>query len=297
MKRISASIIITILVFAFNTAYVQAQISKFGVSREKPAATDSSKPDIGQKKEELMNTKIENFKDRAIKEIERRIDSLTNAIDRISEAKRLTDAQKSLLASDIQSEVSSLTELSKKIETETNIEILRQDVKSIVTSYRIYLLYLPQIRIIVAANGILNAADKMSELATKLESRIKENQGKDVVTGGVDSLESILADMRAKIEDAKTQANNAINIVSQLKPTEYPGNKTELQKAKEMLRLAHKDLKEARQDAQKIIVELKKVNKDIKGNPFVTTPVIMTPEIVISPTTAQGSIPNTQVTE
>lgn len=218
----------------------------------------------GEKKETILNTKIENLKTRGSNEITRRITSLTNIINKISTIKKLTESQKTSLTSNIQAEIESLKALNTKIQADTDIDTLRTDIKSIVTSYRIYLLYLPQTQIIIAADGILNAADKIGELATKLQTRINEAKGAGKDTG---SLETTLADMQAKIADAKIQANNAIDEVSQLKPTEYPGNKPSLQSARTKLKDAIKDLNIARQDAQKIIVDLKKLNKNIKLTP------------------------------
>ncbi len=213
----------------------------------------------GEIRETILNTKVENLKNRASNEITRRIASLTHVINKISAIKRLTQIQKDSLTNNIQAEIENLKLLNTKIQADTDIETLREDVKSIVTSYRIYLLYLPQTQIIIAADKLLNTADTFTELVVKLQSRIDvaKSKGEDV-----SSLETTLADMQAKIADAKTQANNAINAVSILKPTDYPGNKPELQSARTMLQAAHKDLITAKQDAQKIIVELRKMNKN-----------------------------------
>jgi hypothetical protein len=208
--------------------------------------------------------KTDNFKQRASNEITRRITSLTNIINKISAIKRLTQSQKDSLTNGIQAEIASLTTLSTKIQTNTDLATLRTDVKSIVTSYRIYLLYLPQTQIIIAADKLLTTADTLTELAAKLQSRLTEAKGKGE---DVASLETALVDMQAKITDAKTQANAAINAVAILKPTDYPGNKPELQKARALLQTAHKDLITARQDAQKIVVGLKKSDKNITLTP------------------------------
>lgn len=212
----------------------------------------------------LANTKTDDFKQRASNEITRRITSLTHVINKISALKRLTDSQKAALTNDIQAEITSLTALNTKIQADTDIVTLRTDVKSIVTSYRIYLLYLPQTQIIIAADKLLNTTDMLNELVTKLQSRINEakSKGEDV-----SSLETTLAGIQTKIADAKTQANNAINAVSILKPTDFPGNKPELQNARTMLQTAHKDLITVKQEAQKIIVELKKLNKNLDVKP------------------------------
>lgn len=222
---------------------------------------------IPTKKQTLATTGTDNLKQRASNEITRRITSLTNVISKITAIKRLTDSQKAPLINGIQAEIESLKVLNTKIQADTDLTTLRTDIKSIVNSYRIYLLYLPQTQIIIAADKLLNTADTLTELAAKLQSRIDETKGKGE---DVSSLETTLTDMQTKIADAKTQANNAINAVSALQPTGYPGNKTSLQSARSMLQAALKDLQSIRQDTQKIIVVLRKLGKNVVASPAIT---------------------------
>ncbi len=263
------SIILTTitLLFAININSVSALMQIQTGNKSGPPiriASESGKDGPKEIKEKIANTATERLKQKASNEITRRITSLIRVNNRISEIKRLTESQKSSLINDIQSEITNLTELNKKTQPETELETLRTDVKSIVSSHRTYLLFLPKTQIIIAANAILNAADKINEFSAKLQTKINEAKSKGEDTT---SMETALADMQAKTTDAKTQANNAINTVSALQPTDYPGNKPQLQSARTMLQAAHKDLITAKQDAQKIIVELKKLNKNLEVKP------------------------------
>lgn len=205
----------------------------------------------------VVETRVTNLKVRADREINRRVSSLTSLISKVSQIKRLTDAQKSSLTTQIQAEITSLLSLKAKIDTDTDPTILKTDVQSIVKSYRVYLLYLPQIHIFGAADSILNLATSMSTLASKLQFRINTAQ-----TAGqnVSNLVAYLTDMQAKIADAQTQANAAITLVTPLTPDGYPGNKTQLLAALKDLQTARLDLVAARQDGQKIIQGLKAIN-------------------------------------
>lgn len=291
MKKISTFITITGLLLTLSTMPAFAQnITGNRVYLPKNVASKSGDKTKEPRKDTIINTKTENLKNRASNEITRRITTLTHVISKISAIKRLTESQKNSLTSDIQAEIESLKLLNTKIQADTDIETLRTDVKSIVTSYRIYLLYLPQTQIIIAADALLKTSDTITQLVAKLQTRITEdkNAGKDT-----SSLEKILADMQTKIEDAKTQANNAINTVSQLKPTDYPGNKPSLQEARTMLHTGLKDLQTVRQDTQKIITDLRKANKNTTGTPSNTTT-----ESEITPTsTTPASASNTQSIE
>lgn len=304
MKKIFTFTTIIGLLLAVNVvpAFAETPIEN-KIKLPRITASESGEKIGEQIKETVANKVLENLKKRANEEINRRITSLTKLINKISEIKRLTESQKASLTSSLQAEIDSLKLLNTKIQSDTDIATLRKDVKSIVDSYRIYLLVMPQTQIIIAADKLLNTADILTQFAAKLQTRISEtkNAGKDTTV-----LEATLADMMAKIADAKTQANNAINEVSTLQPTGYPENKTSLQDARTMLQAALKDLIIARQDAQKIVVALRKPNKDITGSPDINitlkpdkhltgSPTLKTPEI--SPTHVPGTTSNAQPAE
>lgn len=198
------------------------------------------------------------LQERASKELTRRINSLNELLTRISEFKKISDAQKASLISQVQAQITSLTTLQAKIAADTDPTTLKTDVQSIIQSYRIYALFMPKIQIIGAADRVLNIADEMSSQAATLQTKIAADQsaGKNV-----SDLQSLLSDLNAKIADAKTQAQSAIDTVTPLTPDGFPGNKTQLQNARQMITTAVKDLDTARQDGRKIIVGLLKFGK------------------------------------
>ncbi len=196
--------------------------------------------------EKKTENTLENLKKRAIKEIDRRVESLKQLIDKINAVKRLSAEKKSSMVSGVTTEITNLIALREKINADTDVETLRTDVKSIVTSYRVYALYVPKIYIIVNAEKILETADALSQLADKLE--IKD----------ASSFQNQLKGMKESIADAKIKAQQAIDIVTPLAPEGFPANKTELQKAREQLRLAHQDLVSARHSAKEIMQGLHK---------------------------------------
>jgi len=203
--------------------------------------------------------KIAHLQARANKEIDRRVNSLQNKlIPRIKNMKRLTADQKSSLTSQVQTEITSLNNLKTKIAGDTDLATLKADVRSIVTSYRVFALFIPQISLLSAADRTLTITDKINTLATKLQTRMQtaQNKGNDV-----SSLQTKLTDMQNKISDAKTQANNIINAVIPLTPGGYPGNTSTLQSARTMLQTAHQDVVTARQDAKVIIQGLRAFGK------------------------------------
>lgn len=237
-----------LLTFTIVASPALARTPLFAQARNSTAAAE--------RQQAKLDAQSDNLKNRATNEINRRIDSLNKLLTRISEFKKLSTTQKSTLTTQVQAQITALNTLLAKINADTDTATLKADVKSIVDSYRIYALFMPQIQILGAADRVLTIIDEMTTHATTLGTKITaaKTAGKDVT-----DLETLLTDMNAKIADAKTQAQAAIDAVTPLTPAGFPGNKTTLQSARQMVEAAVKDLNMARQDARKIIVGLTKL--------------------------------------
>lgn len=220
-----------------------------------------------QNKETIIDNKTANLKERAAKEIERRLTSLNKLIEKINGLKKITDTQKSSFVSQIQTEITNLNALKTKIDADTDLVTLKTDVQSIIKSYRIYALFMPKINILTAADELDNLSEKLSTIAAKLETRIDEAKAKGT---DVTTLSSLLTDMKSKISNAQTQAQNSRNAVLPLTPGGYPGNVIILKTARTMLLTGRKDLQTARKDANTVIQGLKALNK-ISPTPIVAT--------------------------
>lgn len=230
-------------------------------------ATDTANPSvtkaIGAKQLERQNQLVAALKEKAIKEIDRRITSLNAVLTRLNSMKKLSTDNKTSLTTQVQSQINNLMALKTKIEADTDITTLKADVKSIVDSYRIYALFIPKVHIIASSDVMLDTVDKFNTLYSKLQIRIEQAKaaGKNVT-----SLETALTDMKVKVDDARTQAQGAQNLVASLKVEEYPGNKTELQKARTMLKTGQQDLVVARKDARTIVQSLKQMKIENSDN-------------------------------
>ncbi len=190
----------------------------------------------------------------ADKEIDRRVAVLNKLVTKLGVLKGVTDAQKATLTAQVQAEIANLTALKAKIDADTDLATLKADKKSIVDSYRVFLLFVPQITITAHADRILGTAAILQTLADKLSVRVDaaKTAGKNVTAASAK-----LADMNAKIADAISQANNAITTVGGLTPSGYPGNKPTLISARKMLATARTDLRMARQDVAGVRTGLK----------------------------------------
>jgi len=171
--------------------------------------------------EERQENRMTLKKEKAYEEIDRRIKALNGLMERINNLKRLTADQKANLVSQVQQMITDLNNLRAKIEADTDPAVLKADKQSIVNAYRTFVLFMPKIQIMAHADRIIAVADFMAGKTTN-------------------------ADALAKINEAKTMAQNTFDGVAALKPGDYPVNKTVLQSARDTLQEARKLLNEAR---------------------------------------------------
>lgn len=163
-----------------------------------------------------VEIKVALKKTNAIKEIDRRLESLNKLTAKIIGIKGISEIQKGALIDQIKGEISNLEVLKIEIENETVATALQEEKKSITQSYRIYALFIPKIEILAHADKIIEIANSMAE---------KTNDQA----------------LRDKIEISITKAKSAMDIVMTLLPEEYPF-KTKLQAARDMLKDARTNL-------------------------------------------------------
>ena len=237
-------------------------------------ATSAASGVRGEKMEARIAERIPLIKSRADQEINRRINALNRLSDRVGKRKRVSDSEKNNIAAEVAGEITNLTNLKAKIDGDADIATLREDVKSILGSYRIFALVIPQGEILVGADRIKTIADNMITIGTKLQTRIADAKaaGKDT-----SSLDANLADYNAKIADSKTQAQSAIDVVSGLAPdngdqVKAAANRSALQKGRGFIFAGMKDLKAAREDARKIVQVLKAMGAASNASASSTVP-------------------------
>lgn len=223
------------------------------------AQTASSSTAKTERVAQRLSQTMANQRDRAQQEITRRIDALNGLITRIQDMKNVSVASKASLNSQVQSIISNLNTLETKINTDTDEATLKADFKSVVDSYRIFMLVLPRTRIMASADRLTTINNSLNIVGTKLQTRINEAQtaGKDVT-----SLLTTLADYSSKVSDSLTQATAADAHIANLVPdqgdkTIMDSNTTALKQSRSDLKVAQQDIVTARQDAKTIMQGLK----------------------------------------
>lgn len=208
-----------------------------------------------------LTARFKNITTRANEEITRRINALNAMSTRVNAMVKLSSAEKGSLSANIQTELNAMTALQAKVNADAaanSTSSLLTDVKSITSSYRIFILVIPQGAIEAASDRVLTTASIMTDLSGKLSARISTAQAAGNNTAAA---ASALSDLNERVSDANTQATAAASEVSGLTPdngnaTIEASNTATLKDAHTKILAAQKDLLTARTDAQTIIKAL-----------------------------------------
>jgi hypothetical protein len=121
-------------------------------------------------------------------EINRRFETLTDLASRISGSKVLTASDAAALTAEIGATRSGLTSLKATIDAETSLPALRAEIVRIATDYRVYVLVVPQVNLVSAADGVVAAQARFATVNTNLAARIAaaKARGKDVTAAQAD---------------------------------------------------------------------------------------------------------------
>jgi hypothetical protein len=105
-------------------------------------------------------------------EIARRITTLDALAAKITGSKVLTSADASSLSGEVASTKTGLTSLKATIDAEADLTALKADVAKIAVDYRVYLLVMPKVNLVSAADGVIAAQTKFADVNTRLAARI-----------------------------------------------------------------------------------------------------------------------------
>jgi hypothetical protein len=170
------------------------------------AKREEVKSSLEAKKMEVKSKGAELRKEAGYKAIDKRITSLNKLSTKIDAMKKLSSSSKDSLKAKINAEVNALGVLKSSLATETDATKVKELKQSITKSFRVYALFEPQIRILAAADRILQVVE-----ATKAKTTD--------------------AAIIAKLDVAAKSAQSAIDTVLPLTPEGYPANKSTLQAA------------------------------------------------------------------
>jgi hypothetical protein len=153
-------------------------------------------------------------------EVNRRFATLNDLSARITASKVMTSSDASALQGEISSTRSGLTSLKASIDSETVLLTLKADIVKIATDYRVYLLVVPQVNLVNAADGVLATQTRFAQVNTNLAARIASAKaaGKDTTAAQAD-----LDAMNAAVAKAVSLATPLPAALLPLTPAQYNG--------------------------------------------------------------------------
>lgn len=227
-------------------------------------------PEVGrvssvvEKQEKMFATSIARIKARSVQLIRERINSLESNKTVINANKTLTVEQKSTLTTVLTTNITNLTNLRAQIASSTDATSTKMLNDSIFTSFRIYGIVIPQVRLEKRIYDLQNHSVKLSDTFIKVQTKINEykGKGKDVTVW-----QKSLDDAKVMVAlDMNTLANLSVKVMA-LKPSDYGTS------SKMIIESANSDIKNVAKDFNTIARNLHKPKllKNITGT---TTPVL-----------------------
>ena len=192
-------------------------------------------------------------------EIDRRLETLAQLDTRVAGAPQFTDLHKDQLRkvnnvnpASYEAERSGLRALKAKIDAETDLQKLREDIGDIAEDFRVYLLVVPKTHLVGGADAADKAAERLTQLASRLQELIDKakGNGKDIKNA-----QALLDDLKSKTAQADTLVSPVAAAIMPLSPADWNGGTAgpALDAARGKLRQARDLLAAARADARQII--------------------------------------------
>ncbi len=196
-------------------------------------------------------------------EINRRLATLAQLDSRVAAAPQFTDLHKDQLRkvnnvnpASYEAERAGLRALKGKIDTETDLAVLRGLIADIAEDFRVYVLVVPKTHLVGGADAADKAADRLAPLATRLQELIDKakGNGKDVKNA-----QALLDDMKRKTSQADGIIAPVVGSIMPLSPADWNNGTAgpALRAAREKIHQARELLAAARSDARQIIDLLK----------------------------------------
>lgn len=207
----------------------------------------------------VVENQINLVRSRAEQEIDRRVESINSLIAKIQAMKKITDSEKSGFLAEANKLIADLGALKTKITTDSTLVELKTDRRSIFSSYRVYMLFMPKMHIMAAADRIFVIVGEVNAVLPGVQTGIDDAKanGKNVVL-----LQSAMDDLKIKLADAGLAAQKAIDIVNGL--VADSGDPAKVQTNQTALKTAQGDIKQAISDLKSVRNDLKIIREGLK---------------------------------
>lgn len=160
---------------------------------------------------QLATTELARIIKSADEMIANRLQSLQNLLVRLQGDKRLSSDERTNLTTDVNTAISNLNTLKAKIDADTDVTTARADRKSIVTGYRVYVIFEPKERLLVTIDNLQTASGNVSSLSAQVQTLLNnlKSQGKDITAAQND-----LTDINTQLSTINTTLTTDKSLLS-----------------------------------------------------------------------------------
>jgi hypothetical protein len=223
------------------------------VLRRLDTELDRLDSDLATNEGETQQVLLQDKKKLASAAITRRILALREITTAAKSIARLSDADRTELANQLQQQVNGLTSLNARVQGDNDEASLRADAQQVITDYRVYVLTIPKARGVVVSDIELIAADRLGKLGDRLSTAIDQAKaGADTTKARTD-----LASLLAKVASVTAAVTPLPAALVALQPAGYPGNRPTLEQTRQSLRTGRAELAEAASLTRQVIADLK----------------------------------------
>jgi multidrug resistance efflux pump len=184
------------------------------------------------------------------------LNTLSGKVTTHQNAGRLTSAQAASLQNDITTNESGLMALKAKLDAAPDVTTARQDVRSIYTDFRIYVVVLPRDYRIMWLDILSNVDAKLRSLQPKIEAAIDKAPASEQA-----QLNQLYSDYKAQLAEAEAQIDAAQGQIATLTVANFNNARTVFETAKlDMttdLKTAHRDIHQAASDLHQMVTILR----------------------------------------
>ncbi len=190
------------------------------------------------------------LKERCNSAVQRRLGTLGADDTFVKDSAALSSADQVTLEGQISADEQGLTTLDQTIQGDTTIAQAHSDCELIVTNYRVYVMEDPKIHEVIAADGVSKVNASFETLIPELQTLINNSSVSATIKA---QAQSDLNDVTSKVEASHTSISGVTASVINLTPSGWPGNKVDLQSARQNIKTARTDLAGARADVNHIL--------------------------------------------
>ncbi len=175
-----------------------------------------------------QTAQLATLQNRANTLIATRLASLQRLTTRIQNDTRLSDADKATFLGNITTTSSNLSALKTKIDADTDLTTARTDAKSIITNYKIYVIFEPQVRLTVIVDNLQTTMASVSALIPRVQTLLTtlQGQGRNMtpaqtaltdVTSQLTTINTMLTSDKTLVANVTTGTSDPESIFTQVR--------------------------------------------------------------------------------